>query len=231
MFDKVDLVDTEAEIEKSLSKIRWTRIEEEREEERKRSGAQVVQRKETFNIDEKKFDFREARSTELPFNSRTHIPGPLQREEEIRLQNLRLELTKIVEEYVETEDVALSDLSDEQRKGLAELKKRGKNNEIVVFQTDKSGKLAVDTPENYKETAIPHIERDEIVTEVEYNATEKLINAHSVFRLQMLQVAKDSGDAKRYKTSMKKENSQCASLYTFRKDHKPCEDMVKGTLV
>ena len=134
-------MDTEAEIEKSLSKIRWTRIEEKREEERKRSGAQAIQRKETFNIEEKKFDFREARSTELPFNSRTHIPGPLQREEEIRLQNLRLDLTKIVEEYVETEDVALSNLSDEQRKGLAELKKRGKNNEIVVFQTDKS-KLA-----------------------------------------------------------------------------------------
>ena len=27
---------------------------------------------------------------------------------------------------------------------------------------------------------------------------------------------------------MKKENSRCASLYTFRKDHKPCEDTVKG---
>ncbi len=63
------------------------------------------------------------------------------------MQNLRIDLTKIVEEYVETKDVALSNLNDEQKKGLAELKKRGTNNEIVVFQTDKSGKLAVDTPD------------------------------------------------------------------------------------
>ena len=228
VFDKVDVVDTEAEIEKSLAKIRWTRIEEDRKRERERSGIQEVNKKETFNVEEKRFDFRGARSTELPFNSRTHIPGAIQRDEETRLQNLRIDLTRIVEEFAETKEVALTNLTDEQKKGLAELKKRGKNDEIVVFQTDKSGKLAVDTPENYKETATPHIEGDEVVTEEEYDATEKLINAHSVFWLKMLQVAKDSGDAKRYKTSMRKENSRCASLYTFRKDHKPCEDMVKG---
>ena len=228
VFDKVCMIDSEAEIEKSLAKIRWTKKEEEQEKERRRNGVQKIQRKETFNIEEKKFDFREARSTELPFNTRSYIPGPVQRDDEVRLQSLRVELTKVVQEYANTKDVALSNLNEEQKKGLVEVKKRRENNEIVIFQTDKSGKLVVDSPNNYLETATPHMEGDEVVTADDYEATEKLINAHSVFWLQMLQVAKESGDAKRYKTSMRKENSQCSTLYTFRKDHKPCEDMFNG---
>lgn len=153
VFNKVDVVDTEAEIEKSLAKIRWLRIEEDRKTERERNGVPEVSNKETFNIEEKRFDFRGARSTELPFNCRTYIPGAIKREEETRLQNLRMDLTRIVEEFTETKEVALTNLTDEQKKGLAKVKKRKKENQVVVFQTDKSGKLAIDTPSNYKETA------------------------------------------------------------------------------
>ena len=223
VFDKVNVVDTEAEIEKSLAKIRWKRIEEDRKKERERNGIQEVRRKETYNVEQKRFDFREARSTELPFNSRTYIPGAIKQDEEIRLQNLRLDLTRIVEEFADTKEVALTNLTDVQKRGLTKVKEREAENEVVVFQTDKSGKLAIDTPNNYKETATPHIEGDEEVTVEEYEETEKLINAHSVFWLQMLQVAKESGDSARYKTSMKKQNSRCATLY-----HKPCEDAFNG---
>ena len=118
------MVDTEAEIEKSLAKIRWARIEEDRKKERERNGVREIDRKETFNIEEKRFDFREARSTELPFNSRVYIPGAIQRDEEIRLQNLRADPTKIVEEYAETKEVALTNLSAAQRRGLVKVKKR-----------------------------------------------------------------------------------------------------------
>ena len=83
-----------------------------------------------------------------------------------------------------------------------------------------------DTPENY--AATPHIENDEIITVDEYNMIERTINAHAVFWIQMLQVAKNSGDAQRYRMSMVKENSQYSTLYTYRKDHKPYEDRNKG---
>ena len=116
----------------------------------------------------------------------------------------------------------------EQKRGLKRLQKRKNDKEIVVFQTDKSGKLAVDSLENYKETATPHVEGDEVVTIKEYENAEKLINAHSAFWLKMLQVAGDSGDSRRYKTSMKKEHTKPPTLYTFRKDHKRYEDPEKG---
>ena len=119
-------------------------------------------------------------------------------------------------------------MNKEQIQGLKSLKRRQKDGEIVIFQTDKSGKLIADTPENYIEAAKPHIEKDELITVKEYKETEDLINAHAVFWLKMLQVAKNSGDEQRYKMSMVQENTQYATLYTYRKDHKPYDDMKKG---
>ena len=73
VFDKVDKVDCEAEIEKSLTKLRWNRIQEESEKTRIENGVQEIQKKDTYNIEERTFDFRQARSTELPFNVRTTL--------------------------------------------------------------------------------------------------------------------------------------------------------------
>ena len=228
VFEKVDPIDTEAEIEKCLTKIRWARHEEEREKARQRDGVQRQEKKETFNVETKTFDFREARSTELPFNCRVQMPKQVKQEEEVRLQNLKQDLTAIVETFADNKETETSNLTVEQKRGLKRLQKRKNDKEVVVFQTDKSGKLAIDSMENYKETAAPHVEGDEVVTIKEYEDAEKLINAHSAFWMKMLQVAKDSGDARRYKSSMKKEHTKPPTLYTFRKDHKTLEDPEKG---
>ena len=74
VFDRVDPIDCEAEIEKSITKLRWARKEEDRKEQNRENGITEEPRKETFNIDERKFDFRHTRSTELPFNIRTGVP-------------------------------------------------------------------------------------------------------------------------------------------------------------
>ena len=66
------------------------------------------------------------------------------------------------------------------------------------------------------------------MTKKEYEDTEKLINAHSVFWTRMLRAGEKTGDQERYKRSMKTENSKSSTLYVFRKDHKPCEDNDKG---
>ena len=111
------------------------------------------------------------------------------------------------------------------------MKRKQKEGKVVVFQTDKSGKLAADSPENYAEAARPHIEKDEIVTKKDYEDIEKLINAHSIFWMRMLKVGEDTGDQERYKQSMKTEDSKRSTLYMFRKDHKHCKDSEKGPQV
>ena len=276
VFEKVDPIDNEAEVEKALTKIRWARREEERKnnenndgnndnngrenrtrpnepdphpqrtdemaiqqeggnenesEEGRRGDDQTTttNKKETYDIEGRKFDFRYSRSTELPFNIRTIVPGPMEnKEEEIRLQSLKIELTGIIEQYAKEKETEMENLSAEQKRGLKSLRKKQKDEQIVIFQTDKSGKMSIDTPENYIEAARPHIEKDTIITEKEYEDIEKLVNAHSAFWVNMLKVGEKSGDTERYKSSMKTENSKASTLYMYRKDHKPHEDREKG---
>ena len=102
----------------------------------------------------------------------------------------------------------MKNLTEKQKRGIKSLKRKQKEGEIVIFQTDKSGKLAADTPDNYTEAARPHIEKDMIVTQKEYEDVEKLINACSLFWMRMLRVGEEIRDQKRYKRSMKTENSK-----------------------
>ena len=227
VFDKIDVIDCEAEIEKSLTKIRWLR-QSTRKSQNVEENNDTVTTKTVYDIDSKKFDFMNARATDLPFNARTNIPGPLENVEEIPLQNLKMGLLDICKNYTSRHTDGMENLTEEQKDGLKNLKKRQKEGEIVIFQTDKSSKMAIDSPTNYIEAAKAHIEKDKIITSKDHDDIEKKINAHSVFWLTMMQVAKNTNDGARYKTSMMSHNSDYATQYFFRKDHKVFTDQVKG---
>ena len=53
------------------------------------------------------------------------------------------------------------------------------------------------------------------------------MNARTICWVRMLQAGKDSGDTKRYKSSMLTHNNQLSTLYTYRRDHKKYEDKNK----
>ena len=101
VFDKVEQIDCEAEIEKSLVKVRWKRISEENDRQRRDNGMATVDavKKNKFDIDTREFDFTVARATELPFNAQTNLPGQLDRDEETKLQAIKHELIHITKEY------------------------------------------------------------------------------------------------------------------------------------
>ena len=56
---------------------------------------------------------------------------------------------------------------------MESLKERVKNEEIVIQQTDKSGRNTVDSTANYKTSVQPHITNDTPITEEEYKELEK----------------------------------------------------------
>ncbi len=83
VFDKVDAVDCEAEIEKCLAKVRWSRSKEKKTMNTNMSiqtpetvQTPVVKPTPTFNIDTQTFDFRESRATELPFQRKVKPTRP-----------------------------------------------------------------------------------------------------------------------------------------------------------
>ena len=74
---------------------------------------------------------------------------------------------KITNVCTQKNKVEKANLSKEQKKGLKSLQKKQNEGKIVVFQTDKSGKMSVDTPKNYAEATKPHMENDTIIDQTE----------------------------------------------------------------
>ena len=70
--------------------------------------------------------------------------------------------------------------------------------------------------------------QDRSISKEDARHFETEVNAHAIFWVRMLQAGKDSNDGKRYESSMKSNFSKVAEAYTFRKDHKICNDEIKG---
>ena len=68
-------------------------------------------------------------------------------------------------------------MTKQEQKGLKSEKKR---KDVVVFQTDKTLRLSVDTRDNYVAACEKHTDKDKVVDEHEYQSLINEINAHSV---------------------------------------------------
>ena len=128
-IDKVDVLDCEAEVEKSLTNIRWLKDNERRETIAK-NWIPITNEKRVYNVDEKQFNYKLARSTDLPFNISTHMPKSLELIEEVKLQCLKMELMKITEMYTKSTKSSLSNQSQAQKEGLKSLKQRQDDDEV-----------------------------------------------------------------------------------------------------
>ena len=80
------------------------------------------------------------RATDLPFNQRITLPKSVNESIELEMQNLKGDLKKITKE-VKSEVASDSNLRSEQQRGVKSLFQRVKEEEIVMFKTDKSAKI------------------------------------------------------------------------------------------
>ena len=218
VYDKVDLSDCMGETEKCFAKIRWSRSWNKSEE---KLGY--------YNHDTRTFDYVNMRACDLPFNQRIHLPSPLPPGDEIALQVLRDKLLNLTKEYISTATSSeLCNLEQAEREGLKSITRRVREKEVVVFQTDKSGRLSVDTPENYRQSSLVHVEQDVVVSEVEVQGIEKDISAHSEAWSRILCIGKNWNQLSRVRNNMTSKDSPLAPVYTLRKDHKAYISATEG---
>ena len=184
-------------------------------------------------------DLRNLRATDLPFNRFVYIPDPLPEEEEIKIQNLKNDLKNAASDYVRECEAkrkkgrkkkVFQNLTERESEGLNKLQKR---EEVVVFQTDKSGRFAVDTRDSYVEATMPHIVGDAIVEEAVHQRAQKEANAHSVMWTRIMKAGenastKAASGMQRVKDNMQVQNHGYAPLYSLRKDHKEVENITQG---
>ena len=108
----------------------------------------------------------------------------------------------------------------ETRDGLKSLASRVKSGEILVQQTDKSGKLAITTQEEYVASLQPHITSDKVITLEEKNETEKILNGHSIQLTRSLRIGESHRHEPRVKQAVTNKFCHVPVLSGLLKDHK-----------
>ena len=223
---KVTEEECQAQIEKTMAKLRWECTAREKET----NGDELPRDDATWhNCETKEMDFRLMKATDLPFNKRISVPPPMNNATEISIQNLKTKLNTCTATYVENQHIGrISNLSEEERRGLASLKEKKKRKEIVIFETDKSKRFSCDTPENYVQLGRTHIENDEDIDVKRTKDLGNLINAHSGMWVRMLKAGDKTNSSSRISSSMASKNNPPAPLSILRKDHKQYESEVVG---
>jgi uncharacterized protein YwbE len=177
-------------MEKCTIKCQWEVNKEERIFEQKKAreeaSEEVEKTKECMGGDEKvknSFDLRNLRATAFKNNKRVILPQPGDDNEKIRRNNLKSELRKVVVKYRNEKCDAFgnlldNNLSETQQKNLKNLKSRIRQEGLVCSQTDKTGKLTLDTVDNIVKKMEKHIHEDKIINEKEARALENRLNGH-----------------------------------------------------
>ena len=175
-----------------------------------------------YDIDNKSFDFRKLRPTDLPFNKHLFLPqNDLKREvteEEIQIAYLSHQLEKATLTYI-SENKGKENLTKDEKEGLRSLQKR---NDVIIFQTDKSSRFSADTKENYVAACSKHVEGDKIITEEEYQQLINDVNAHATMWTKILKAGEFTGELG---TQRVKENMTS----TEKCDPPPCMPYAKTT--
>ena len=221
LYTKVNILSVEEEIEKGLAKYRWEKKSSDKNEER----ANFV-----YDSDSKKLDFRNLRATDFSFNKRVVLPTALPDDQEIEIQHLKNKLMKTVDTYIRRNGGSKQwqNLTKDEERGLRSLKKRCKETEVVVYQTDKSGRFSIDTSDNYLLACEPHVAGDDVIMEQDYDRLQTEMNAHSILWTRILAAGKATGNFSRIKSNMITSDCPLAPLYTLRKDHKDIKDEIRG---
>ena len=104
---------------------------------------------------------------------------------------------------------------------MKELQNCIENNEIVAYETDKSKKWSVNTPNNYKEDMKVHVQNDKIVTQKDINKITKQFNEASKSFVAILGIGDKIGHHSRIMNNVHVSNfSELPVKSGMYKDHK-----------
>ena len=222
--------DLDAEQEASIAKLRMSKEKDERyegftEEERKLDEDFEAQNRMIFDPKNQIYDSRKRRVTDLKECARITLPKPLTPEEESKLEVRKNTQKEIFEKYriknTDSKGEQKSNLTPAEKRGLDSLKKRIKNEEIIVMKTDKSSRFIVTTPDDYVEMGKEHTAKDEEVSWEKVRDMERRVNSHTRAWEMMWRSGEDHNHQERIVRSRVTRSGNQANLTLLYKDHKP----------
>ena len=111
-------------------------------------------------------------------------------------------------------------LSYNQRAALFTLKKKVREGDLVILNTDKTGKLAAVSKDTYKQMGMKHTAGDQVITRGEAAQIQRELNGHVSMFNQMTGLGKDWGQVDRMRETLINQSALVPPLYLTVKDHK-----------
>ena len=125
-------------------------------------------------------------------------------------------------------NILKNNLNVKQLKSIKELKTKMNSESLVCYKTDKTGKFAIDTIENYSAKMEKHTKNDVDITEKKITTIENILNEHMEYWIGFTKAGEKTGQTRRIKSNSKTKQNQIPVLSGTSKDHKVAKNKVEG---
>ena len=189
----------------------------------------------------KEINFNDRRPTDYKLNKRTKLPKPLDLEGEFMCEIRKRSIFKAYEKYKSLslrgnklrknggsknhQDGSNGDMKEilnlnpNEKKGLKSLLKRVKDDEIVITPTDKSGRFALLSLEQYVKAGNKHTDKDELITWSRLKYLRNQVNSHVWWISRIMGYSKNT-DEDRMNNNLHVSGLDVPEMAILIKDHK-----------
>ena len=200
----------------------------EEETERKRMEKAIeeaeLNAKTVFNEDDGSLDYGRKRATDCKHNTYVKLPKPksvrVERDIEFRRLTWRKLYRDFRDSYSDEDGVQESNLTEMEARGLKKLQKRVREGELIVVKTDKSGRFALMSIEEYQRAGEVHTSKDSEVDLEFLIKNQRKLNGHISMLLKTFLVGESHGHYERIRNLKITHSLSVAPLYLLFKDHK-----------
>ena len=226
LLEEVSVKDLRLEVRKTGVKMRWNM----RNENESVGLEQDVFDSTAFLKGGREVDFSKTRVTDFKGCKRVCVPKPVQggsfearwRSVEVRLEEAARGIRDSLKHRFG--EKAFYNVDDQIESGLLSLKERRESDNVVFFQSDKSGKMSVDTKENFSEKMQVHLECGEQIDIDSVVKTEKILNARAKVWTRILSMGVTWNQVDRVEQAVSTSSSMPPPVYGQPKDHKTVDD-------
>ena len=177
-----------------------------------------------FDPEDRVFDYRKKRVTDIKENSRVTLPKPVGAGDEAKIEIRREIYQQVFDTYLEKirskNGTQKANLSKKEKQGLDKLLKRINSGEIVCIKTDKSGKFALVDRETYVKMGEVHTQKDREIGKKLVRKIERRINGHTSMWIKITGAGEYWNHQDRFRESYITHSKSVANLYMQLKDHK-----------
>ena len=226
-----------AEVEKGLAKKMYSDIGKDVEDKEEEVDSAEAKRIDDlvawideksamiYDFESKTMDFGRSKATNWKRNKRIKLPKASSSLLEASMEIRRKAAGKIYEECIKllddgAETIGMDNLTAGEKRGLKSLKKKVKDGNLLICQTDKSGRFCVMDKEQYRMAGHEHTAKDRKISAEEHGEIQRAVNGHMRWWGGIWNLGSNWGQEERSLNNILNYGLVCCPLTLLVKDHK-----------